>query len=86
VIAEKTVLLFSLLSCHAIMCQAYKLVMLLAVAGIQKCEEWSQLAGQKALTTISLWMVAKTVLTTFPCAAIRTQDHVSNRIAIQAKL
>jgi hypothetical protein len=56
------------------------------VAGTQRFEECLQPAGQKALTTISLWMVAKTVLTTFPCAAIRTQDHVSNRIAIQAKL
>jgi len=57
------------------------------VAGTQHFEECLQPAGQKALTTISLWMVAKTVLTTLPCAAIRTQDqHVSNRIAVQAKL
>lgn len=59
----------------------------LAVAGTLHDEECLQTAGQKALTTISLWMVAKTVLTTLPCAAKWTQhQHVRYRVAVQTKL
>ncbi len=59
----------------------------LAVAGTLLNKECLQIAGQKALTTVSLWMVAKTVLTTLPCAAEWTQhQHVSNRVAVQTEL
>ncbi len=66
------------------MSQAYIPIMLLAVAGFQEFRKWLLLAGQKALTTVSLWMVAKTVLTTVPCAAKWTQhQHAGNRVAVQ---
>ena len=61
------------------------LLMLLAVVGIQNFEQLSQLAGQKALTAVSIRMVAKTILTTLPCTAVWVQDQrVSNRIAVLA--